>query len=364
MSAILEQPAVAARRAPGERIDQRWVLAALALLLAMAVIMAAGIGAFHIPPRDVAAVLLHKLGLELGGFTVQQDAVLSAIRLPRVALAILVGAGLGAAGAAMQGLFRNPLADPGLVGVSSGAALAASFVIVLGRAWMPGLYQSLGVFMLPVAAFLGGLAVTLTIYTLSSRDGRVSLPVMLLAGVAANALALAGIGLLTYIANDDQARVLVFWSLGSLGGANWQNVAICLPCVALSVGLAWRYARPLNAVLLGEAEAGHLGIDVKRLKTGVIGLTTLCVGALVAFTGIIGFVGLVAPHMLRLACGPDHRVVIPGAALLGAILTVAADVVARTIVSPAELPIGILTTFLGAPFFLGLLMRQRGAWGA
>lgn len=364
MSAILRNPA-AARRAPGERIAHGNVLGALALLLALTIIIGAGIGAFAISPREVAAVLLHKLGLELGWpYTAQQEAVLTAIRLPRVALAVLVGAGLGAAGAAMQGLFRNPLADPGLVGVSSGAALAASFVIVLGKAWMPQLYEQLGLFMLPVAAFCGGLAVTLAIYAVSSRDGRVVLPVMLLAGVAANALALAGIGLLTYVATDEQSRLLVFWSLGSVGGANWQNVAICAPCVLISVALAWRYARPLNAVLLGEAEAGHLGVNVKRLKAGVIGLTTLSVGALVAFTGIIGFVGLLAPHMLRLACGPDHRVVIPGAALLGAILTVAADVVARTIVTPAELPIGILTTFLGAPFFLFLLLRQRGAWGA
>ena len=327
--------------------------------------MAAGIGAFSMTPGEVAAVLLHQLGIDLGlPHTLQQEAVLTAIRLPRVAMALLVGAGRGAAGAAMQGLFRNPLADPGLVGVSSGAALAAAFVIVLGDAWMPSLYAKLGMVMQPLAAFLGGLAATLAIYTVSTRAGRLSLPVMLLAGVAANALALAGIGLLTYVASDEQARTLVFWSMGSLGGANWRTVGLCAPCVGLAVALAWRYARPLNAILLGEAEAGHLGIDVTRLKAGVIGLTTLCVGVLVAFTGIIGFVGLVAPHMLRLARGPDHRLVIPGAALLGAILTVAADTVARTIVAPAELPIGILTTLLGAPFVLVLLLRQRAAWGA
>lgn len=365
MSAMVGPAAMPARRPRGERLSQAWVLGSLAALALLSAVLAAGIGAFHIPPAEVAAVLLHKLGLDTGiPFTVQQEAVLSAIRLPRVALALLVGAGLGAAGAAMQGLFRNPLADPGLVGVSSGAALAASFVIVLGAKLLPDLYKALGIFMLPAAAFVGGLTVTLCIYTVSTREGRVSLPVMLLAGVAANALALAGIGLLTYIATDEQSRLLVFWSLGSLGGANWQNVAICAPCVIFAVSLAWRFARPLNAILLGEAEAGHLGINVTHLKAGVIGLCTLCVGALVAFTGIIGFVGLVAPHMLRLACGPDHRVVIPGAALLGAVLTVAADVVARTIVTPAELPIGILTTFIGAPFFMVLLMRQRGAWGA
>ena len=364
MSAVVSE-SVAMRHAAGERLGHGWVLGALAVFLLMTAVLASGIGAFSIAPAEVAAVLLHKVGIDTGlPFTAQQEAVLGAIRLPRVALALLVGAGLGAAGAAMQGLFRNPLADPGLVGVSSGAALAASFVIVLGAKWLPGIYHALGIFMLPVAAFAGGLAVTFSIYMVSTREGRVSLPVMLLAGVAANALALAGIGLLTYVATDEQSRLLVFWSLGSLGGANWQNVAICTPCVLPAVALAWRYARPLNAILLGEAEAGHLGINVRHLKAGVIGLTTLCVGALVAFTGIIGFVGLVAPHMLRLACGPDHRMVIPGAALLGAILTVAADVVARTIVTPAELPIGILTTLIGAPFFMALLLRQRGNWGA
>ncbi|MCS6766927.1 MAG: iron ABC transporter permease [Candidatus Protistobacter heckmanni] len=312
------------------------VLGLLALGLLVAVIASLGIGAFRIPPRETAAMLLHALGLDTGvEITAQQEAVLYAIRLPRVLLSVLVGAGL-----------------------------AAAFVIVMGARVMPELSRHFGVLLLSVAAFLGGLALTLTIYRIATRAGHASLPVMLLAGVAANALALSGIGLLSYVASDEQSRTLVFWSLGSLSGANWTVVAICLPCVALSLFMALRLARPLNAILLGEAEAGHLGVNVKRLKAGVIGLATLAVGVLVAFTGIIAFIGLIAPHMIRLLCGPDHRTVIPGAALMGALMTVAADLAARTIVAPAELPIGILTTLLGAPFFLGLLMRQRTSWGA
>lgn len=312
------------------------MLGLLALGLLVAVIASLGIGAFRIPPRETAAMLLHALGLDTGvEITAQQEAVLYAIRLPRVLLSVLVGAGL-----------------------------AAAFVIVMGARVMPELSRHFGVLLLSVAAFLGGLALTLTIYRIATRAGHASLPVMLLAGVAANALALSGIGLLSYVASDEQSRTLVFWSLGSLSGANWTVVAICLPCVALSLFMALRLARPLNAILLGEAEAGHLGVNVKRLKAGVIGLATLAVGVLVAFTGIIAFIGLIAPHMIRLLCGPDHRTVIPGAALMGALMTVAADLAARTIVAPAELPIGILTTLLGAPFFLGLLMRQRTSWGA
>jgi iron complex transport system permease protein len=341
------------------------VLAILAVVLAACVVVAGSVGAFRIAPAEVAAILLSAAGIDAGvPFTEQQERVLFAIRLPRVLMAVLVGAGLASAGAAMQGLFRNPLADPGLIGVSSGAALAAAFVIVLGATVLPGLSKLLGVFTLPLAAFLGGLAVTLTIYNLSSRDGRLSLPVMLLAGIAVNALAGAGIGLFTYIATDEQLRNLTFWSLGSLAGAGWTAVAICAACVCVAVALACGAARALNAILLGEAEAGHLGVDVLRLKRTVIVLTALAVGTLVAFTGIIGFIGLIAPHMLRLAVGPDHRIVIPGAALLGAALTVVADTVARTIAAPAEMPIGILTALIGAPFFLGLLLRQRRAWGA
>jgi iron complex transport system permease protein len=354
------------RSAPGlARPEALVTLAFLATLLTTVLVVAAGAGPYPIAPRAVIDILLDAAGIGAGGaFSPQEQAVFLSIRLPRLLMAAVVGGGLAAAGAAMQGLFRNPLADPGLIGVSSGAALAAAIVIVLGATWLPGLSRWLGIYTLPLAASLGGFLVAALTHALSSRDGRVSLPVMLLAGIAANALAGAGIGLCTYIATDEQLRNLTFWSLGSLTGTNWTTLGVAAPVAALCIAWGCRCAAPLNAMLLGEAEAGHLGIDVARLKTAVIASCALAVGTLVAFTGMIGFVGLVAPHMLRLAAGPDHRVLIPGAALLGGALMVIADTAARTLVAPAEMPIGILTALVGAPFFLALLMRQRQAWGA
>jgi iron complex transport system permease protein len=335
-------------------------LLGLAVLLFALILVAVGAGAFAISPLQAIAILLHALGISIPvEFSTQQQAVLITIRLPRVALWILAGAGLAVTGAALQGLFRNPLADPGLVGVSGGAALGAASVIVMGALWFPGLTQALGNLTLPLAAFLGGLLATLTVYRLASYQGRSQLAVMLLAGIAVNALAFAGIGLFSYLSTDEQLRNLTFWNLGSLGGAQWSLLLTIAPIVIVGIILLLRRANQLNALLLGEVEAGHLGIDIQRLKYHVIILTALVVGVLVAVSGIIGFVGLVVPHLLRLACGPDHKWVLPGAALLGAALMLAADVAARTVVIPAELPIGILTAFIGGPFFLWLLLRQR-----
>jgi len=346
------------RRAAG-RIPPAIAIGVLSVALAVAVVAAIGTGAFPISPTQAIAILLRPV-LDLGvEYSAQQDTVLHAIRLPRVLLGVLTGAGLALAGAGMQGLFRNPLADPGLVGVSGGAALAAATVIVMGALWVPGLSRTLGLFTLPLAAFLGGLVVTVLVYQLAGLGGRTSLAVMLLAGIAVNALVGAGIGMFTYIASDEQLRNLTFWSLGSLAGANWKMLAVIAPCVIAAAALLLRLAKPLNALALGEREAGHLGVSVERLKFAVIAAAALIVGALVAVTGMIGFIGLVAPHMVRLACGPDHRVLLPAAALLGGILIVLADLAARTVVAPAELPIGVLTALLGAPFFLALLVKDR-----
>jgi iron complex transport system permease protein len=303
------------------------------------------------------------MGFDVGGFEPQQAAVLRTIRLPRVLLGLLTGAGLGIAGASMQGLFRNPLADPTLIGVASGGALAAAFVIVLGAIWLPGAVSILGPWTLPLAAFAGALAVTWLVYRIGDAEGILSLPIVLLAGIALNALALAGVGLLSYVASAEQLRNLTFWSFGSLAGGTWAILFAVAPFALAAIALGLLLARPLNALALGETQAGHLGVDVARVKHAAIVLTALAVGGLVAATGVIGFIGLVAPHAVRLACGPDHRVVLPGAALLGALLVVTADVVARTVVAPAELPIGILTAGLGAPFFLTLLLRRRGQGG-
>ena len=338
------------------------VLVGLTGLLLLMVLLSVSIGAVKISPLQTMAILLSQIGIDLNiPFETQQAAVLTAIRLPRVILGVLVGAGLAVAGAAMQGLFRNPLADPGLIGVSSGAALAAVTMIVLGSSFglLSGLQAGLGLLALPFAAFVGGLATTLLIYRLSSVGGRVAVATMLLAGIAIAALSGACTGLLTFVASDAQLRSITFWSLGSLGGATWNADAAVAPFLLLAIMLIPRYARALNAMLLGESEAGHLGVNVERVKRIVIVLTALCVGASVAVTGIIGFVGLIVPHLLRGLIGPDHRFVLPGAVLLGSSLLLGADLIARTIVSPAELPIGIVTAILGAPFFLWLLLKGR-----
>jgi iron complex transport system permease protein len=282
------------------------------------------------------------------------------IRLPRLVLGIAAGAGLGLSGALMQGLFRNPLADPGLIGISSGAALAAAVTIVLGNAYFPELPRTLGSWTLVLMAFGGGLVVTFLIYALSQSQGGTQIGLMLLAGVAVNALAGAGLGFLNFIATDEQLRNIQFWLLGSLGGARWSAVLLvgAVVMVASCAGLAW--ARPLNAIALGEAQAALLGVNVERVKRCVVVVTALSVGAVTATTGIIGFVGLIAPHWVRLVAGPDHRVVLPASALLGAALVLAADSVARTVAKPAELPLGVLTAAIGVPMFLFLLRHFKG----
>ncbi len=338
-------------------------MAGLALLLAACTIFSIGHGAFRIAPLDVLRILASAAGVDVGQVDPQQAAVLRAIRLPRVILAVVTGAGLAVAGALMQGLFRNPLADPTLIGVSSGGALAAAFVIVLGATWLPGVTAVLGPWTLPLAAFVGALVVTSVVYRIGAAGGLLSLSSMLLAGIALNALAMAGVGFLSYLANDEQLRNLTFWNFGSLGGATWTMLAAVVPLALFATLAGLVLARPLNALALGETQAGHLGVHVAAVKRIAIVLTALAVGSLVAATGVIGFIGLVAPHAVRLACGPDHRVVLPGAALLGAVLVVLADSLARTIVAPAELPIGILTAGLGAPFFLALLLHRRGQTG-
>lgn len=286
--------------------------------------------------------------------------VLKRIRLPRLLLGVLAGAGLGLAGALMQGLFRNPLADPGLIGVSSGAALAAGITIVLGGLWFPALPRALGSWTLVLMAFAGGMAVTALIVALARSQGGTRVALLLLAGVAVNALAMAGMGYLAFVSTDEQLRNVQMWMLGSLGGARWSAVAVVALAVALALAMGLRLARALNALALGEAQATLLGAPVERAKRQAVACAALAVGAVTATTGIIGFIGLIAPHWVRLVAGPDHRVVLPGSALLGAALVLAADAVARTAVQPAELPLGVLTACLGAPLFLAMLLRWRG----
>jgi iron complex transport system permease protein len=278
-------------------------------------------------------------------------------------MAALIGASLGVAGAVLQGVFRNPLADPALVGVSPGAALAAVLWIVFGAALMPHLSAVLSVMALPALAFLGGLVTTLLLYRLATQDGRTSISMLLFAGIALGALAAAGTGLAIFAASDQQLREFTFWTLGSLGGASGARIAIVVPFALVLFAGSLMLARGLDALALGEAEAFHLGIDTQWLKRAAIVLVAAGVGAAVAMAGVIGFIGLVVPHLMRLSAGPMHAPLILGCALLGGALLTASDILARTVAAPAELPIGVVTAILGAPYFLYLVQRNRAALG-
>ncbi|HZH53892.1 MAG TPA: iron chelate uptake ABC transporter family permease subunit [Microvirga sp.] len=330
---------------------------ALSALLVLMSLLAMSSGASGIPVGRVLAVLSEAMsGKAQGGDAL----IILQVRLPRLFLGILIGAALATSGALMQGLFRNPLADPGLVGVSAGAALAAAATIVLGDALLTPLIGPLPFGALPIGAFFGGLLTTMGLYLVSTRGGRTSIATMLLAGVAFGALAGAVMGLFSYLSDDRQLRDLTFWSLGSLSGASWTKVAAVAPLVLPMLLASPFLARGLNALALGEAEAFHLGVPVQRVKALAILLVAVAVGASVASAGMIGFVGIVVPHVLRLMAGPDHRFLLPASALLGGALLIGADTVARTVAAPAELPIGILTAAIGAPFFLWLLLRRQG----
>ncbi|WP_455915880.1 FecCD family ABC transporter permease [Pantoea agglomerans] len=276
------------------------------------------------------------------------------IRLPRVLLAVLVGSALALSGGVMQGLFRNPLADPGLLGISSGAALmvAISVVIPLSLPAMLALWWPM------LAAFIGSLAVTVVIFTLS-RSGSGTLSRLLLVGIAINAVCGAAVGVLSWISNDQQLRQLSLWGMGSLGQAQWSTViasaVIILPAM---VATQWQ-ARRLNLLQLGDEEAHYLGVDVKHTQRILLVLSALMVAASVAVSGVIGFVGLVVPHLMRMCIGSDHRWMLPAAGLAGAILMLIADTLARTVVAPAEMPVGLLTSLLGAPWFLWLILRRQ-----
>lgn len=342
---------------PEGRLRTGLVLGALAAGLVLAALASLGTGAVSLPLARVAAVVAQGREAGLADPATARDAViLFDIRMPRTLIGLLVGAALATAGGLLQGLFRNPLADPALVGVSSGSGLAAACVIVLGHRLTAA---PLPFAVLPVAAFLGALGATAILYGIATRRGRTSIATMLLAGIAISALAGAATGFLSFLSDDRQLRDLTFWTLGSVGGATWSKLAVVGPLIALPLCLAPLAARALNALVLGEAEAFHLGISVERTKRFIIVLTAVSVGAAVAVSGLISFVGLVVPHIVRLAIGPDHRLLLPASALGGGILLVCADMAARIVVAPAELPIGIVTALLGAPYFLWLLLRRN-----
>ncbi len=333
------------------------VFGALIALLILAALVALMTGAAGIPPDRLAAAL--GIGSADPATLTRDQLVLFSIRLPRLVLAAIVGALLAAAGAIMQGVFRNPLADPALVGVSSGAALAAAVTIVVGDKFLLAMIAAVPFEVLPVAAFAGALAATMILYRIATHHSRTSIAIFLLGGLAIAALVNAAIGLLVFLADDRQLRDITFWMLGSLAGATWGKVFALIPfLIAMLVALPFM-ARGLDLLVLGEAEAFHMGIAVERLKRIAIVVIALAIGAAVSVSGIIGFVGIVVPHLLRLIVGPGHRALLPASVLLGAAIMLGADTLARTLAAPAELPIGIVTATIGAPFFLVLLLRQR-----
>jgi iron complex transport system permease protein len=341
-------------------VPTKWLTPLLVVLLLLAVLLASGIGAVHITPLQSLAIFGQALGLPAASdFSQQQEAVLLHIRMPRVVLALLIGAVLAMSGAAMQGLFRNPLADPGLIGVSSGASVTAVFTIVLAASWFPNLPALGSSYVISLVTFIGAFVTTLIVYRLSQVNGKTLITTMLLAGVAINGLTGALTGLMTYATTESQLRSITFWMLGSLGGASWNNVLVAMPFMVLPLVLLPRRAHVLNILALGEANATYLGIPIERVKRGIILLVALGVGASVAIAGIIAFVGLVVPHIIRLVTGPDNRLVLINSALAGGLLLVGGDLVARTIFAPAELPIGIITSLIGSPVFLYLLLKDR-----
>lgn len=282
--------------------------------------------------------------------------VLQQLRLPRTLLAIAIGAILGVSGAVLQGLFRNPLADAGVIGISAGAALGAGVAIVLLPTsllfWQQG--QLIAGF-----AFLGGLSATLMVYRIGYTASGTNILLILLGGIAIGALAFAFLGILQFIADDQALRQLTIWQLGSLANSNQLTIFLCFIVLILIFLQFKRISPQLNALLLGDLEAKHLGVDIEKIKKRCIYLVALAIGIAVSASGMIGFIGLVVPHLCRALLGPDHRTLIPSSALVGAILLLLADIVARSIVPPAEIPIGILTALIGAPFFIGLLMKYK-----
>ncbi|MET0627390.1 MAG: iron ABC transporter permease [Acidimicrobiia bacterium] len=335
-----------------------WVLmAVLAVGLVVATIVAIGIGAFHASPGEVLSVIADRLGLDVGNPPGPLlDSVIWDIRIPRVLLSIVVGGALGCAGAAMQGSFANPLAEPGIIGVSSGAALGAVAAIVAG-------FTLFDTWSVAGAAFIGGLLTVALVYVASRSNGRTEVVTLILTGVGINALTGAVIGLMTYLSDDAQLRSITFWTLGSVAQATWSKVLVVAPIAIVGILIACTQTRKLDLLSLGERSARHLGVDVERFRVLMLVVIALLTASAVAVSGIILFVGLVVPHVVRMIVGPGHRTLLPASALAGALAIVVADTIARTAIAPSEIPLGVLTALVGAPFFLWLLRRTRARQG-
>ncbi|PTT03413.1 Fe3+-siderophore ABC transporter permease [Pedobacter sp. HMWF019] len=335
-----------------------YIFLVAALFIAAAFSMS--LGAVKIPVKEIFLILGKKAGL-FTQYTVSEryEGVLHIVRIPRVLLGLLVGAALGISGTAIQGIFRNPLAEPSLIGISAGASLMAVIIIVMEISLFAGLSNLLGYYLLVFGAFAGAGLAALLVYQISRTEGKSNVATMLLAGIAINALAGALTGLITFAADDQQLRNITFWMLGSLAGATWETVLSILPFILVPLALLPRMGKALNTFALGEVQASQLGLKVNSVKRNIVILATMAVGASVAVSGIIGFVGLLVPHTIRLIIGVDHKHVLPASALLGALMLTLADLLCRTLIAPVELPIGVITALLGTPLFLYILIKDK-----
>lgn len=345
----------------------KFFLPLLSLLLVIAIFSAIAYGAVPISFDNMTSSLAHffqhkKMDNIYEGVFLQ-------IRLPRVLLCAITGAVLAVSGVLLQGLFRNPLVEPGLIGTSAGAAFGASIVFVLAESLNENLRNVAGPFLVPLFAFAGGLAATFFVYNIAKSNKNISTTSLLLVGIAINAIGISGTGFMSYIARDPQARSITFWNLGSFAGANWLQVAIAGGVAILVITISMRYAKQLNALILGEEEAGYLGVEPGKLKLRILILTTAMVSVATAFVGVISFLGLIVPHILRLLIGSDNKKLIPAAIIMGAFLLTIADMGARLLLAPAEIPIGIITSIAGAPLFIFLLkkfniLNEKGGYNA
>ncbi|MGK9116780.1 FecCD family ABC transporter permease [Olivibacter jilunii] len=335
------------------------IYASLISGLVLIVFFSLTLGAFQISMLEVMTILAKLLGFFKGQVDATSEGVIYIVRLPRLLLGLLVGAALGISGAAIQGIFRNPLAEPGLIGISAGASLMAVIVITLELSLLVGLSSLFGYYLLSFGAFIGAGVVAFMVYNIARTNGRANVATMLLAGIAINAFATALTGLMTYLANEQQLRTITFWMLGSLGGATWQTVGSAAPFILIPLIILPFLGKSLNAFSLGETQASILGLNPNRVKMQVVVLATMAVGASVAVSGIISFVGLLVPHIIRLVGGVDHKFVLPASAIFGALTLAVADVLARILAAPIELPIGVITALLGSPVFLFILIKEK-----
>jgi iron complex transport system permease protein len=336
------------------------VIACLGLLLLITTVFSLTVGAVVIPFTEASIILLQKLGL-FGSVGVDEtfEVVMTSIRLPRVLMTLVIGAALGISGASLQGLFRNPLVEPSLIGVSGGSAAAVVLTIVFGAGVAPYLAGWIYNSLISLVAFAGGALATFLVLRMSMSSGRTNIAVLVLIGVAVNAMTGALIGIAIFYADENQLSTFTFWTLGDLGGATWEKLGLAAPILFISTSCLLFFGRALNALSLGESEAYHMGVNVEQIKKIMILLSALAVGVSVSLAGIIGFIGLVVPHVVRTVFHSDNQLVLPASALGGALLLLFADIVARTIVSPAELPIGVVTALIGAPFFIALLLKAK-----